>query len=262
MGAGETAIRAYQQRCFSQYKASVGLPEDYRYLYGNPVQVLVPVETAVGGVMVVGAYPSAKFFTVQGQPDMPLMDNDAPFSSETYFDGTRVRSIPSGQELENSYLKPLGLPRRQCWITDLVKVFLFKPGHVARYHKLGVNTVQETRSQFRVMAERSLPWLHEELELASPRLVFLLGVEVTSVVLAVPEPTAKTFLDGQPRPLQGSGQVYPAVCLPHPGILMRTGPANPWPQRFENEILPAARQAVEKFYVDESAAVLPKSEDP
>jgi len=54
--------------------------------------------------MIVGAYPSAKFFTVKKSDgsvitDVPLYDNDSPFSNESYFDGSRVRTIPSGKEL-------------------------------------------------------------------------------------------------------------------------------------------------------------------
>ena len=153
---------AYQQRCFRRYKASLGLPSDYRYLYGNPVQVLVPVETAVGGVMIVGAYPSAKFYTVEGVSDVPLLDNDSPFSGEVYFDGSRVRSIPSGIELDENYLAPLGIQRQHCWITDLVKVFLFKDGHIARYRKLGEHRFTETRMRFGEFAHKSLPWIAEK----------------------------------------------------------------------------------------------------
>ena len=156
-------IPGYQRRCYAQYKSSLGLPADYHYLYGNPVQVLVPVETAVGGVMVIGAYPSAKFYTVEGVADVPLMDNDAPFSSEIYFDGRGVRTIPSGYELDENYLSPLGIDRQTCWIIDLVKVSLFKDGHIHHDRQLGATGFSETRSRFREFARLSLPWLAEEI---------------------------------------------------------------------------------------------------
>ncbi len=242
MQAGKPDVQEYQQRCFREYQAAAGLPDGYSYLYGNPIQVLVPVETACGGLMIVGAYPSAKFFTVQGVSDVPLMDNDAPFSSEVYFDGQRVRSIPSGQELNEHYLTPLGIPRAACWITDLVKVFLFKPGHISRYQRLGRPGAVETRSRYLEFAVKSLPWLAEEARLAAPRAVLLLGVEVTSVVFGVTSDGAKRLLDGKCRPVNIEGIPVNAICLPHPGILMKPSRRNPWPERFAQVILPQARQ--------------------
>lgn len=88
-------IQEYQQKCFSQYKKDIGYPEGYTYLYGNPINVLVPIETTKNKIMIVGAYPSAKFYTVGITIDVPLSDNDSPFSNESYFDGSRVRTIPS-----------------------------------------------------------------------------------------------------------------------------------------------------------------------
>jgi uracil-DNA glycosylase len=241
------SIRAYQKRCFQEYKASLGLPDNYCYLYGNPVNVLVPVETAMRGVMIVGAYPSAKFFTVQGISDVPLYDNDAPFSSEFYFDGNRVRSIPSGQELNQRYLAPLGIQREQCWITDLVKIFLFKPGHVERYQKLGVTDIEENRSRYKIFAQRSLQWLEEEIKLAEPQVAFLLGVEVTSTLFQISDAKAKSLLDGRLLDLHIGEAKCQSICLPHPGILMKPGPRNPWPARFEAEILPRVREELTRL---------------
>ena len=177
--------------------------------------------------MVVGAYPSAKFATIQGITDVPVASNDAPFSSEIYFDGSRVRRIPSGEELEENYLRPLGISRAQCWITNLVKVFLFKPGHVNRYHRLGVRAI-ETRSWYRELAQKSLPWLWEEISLAQPKLIIFLSVDVVATVLGF-RSQATEYLDGQIRLLPETTGTYQALCLPHPGILMKPSVRNPWP---------------------------------
>ena len=75
------AIREFQVRCFKEYKSCIGLPDNYNYLYGNPVNVLVPVETATNCVMVIGAYPSAKFYTIGKVADVPLYDNPEPHSN-------------------------------------------------------------------------------------------------------------------------------------------------------------------------------------
>ncbi len=240
-------VRNYQVRCFREYKASIGLPSDYNFLFGNPVNVLVPVETALNGVMIVGAYPSAKFYTINSITDVPLYDNDAPFSSESYFDGSRVRVIPSGQELEDNYLAPLQINRNQCWITDLVKVFLFKDGHVERYHRLGNITVVETRSRFRVYAERSLKWLADEIEIATPKVIISLGAEVTSVLLGITEARSKTLLDGTLRRLMLANRENNVICLPHPGIIMKRSSSNHWPQRFEQTIRPNAAHELKQL---------------
>lgn len=246
MKASNGAIQAYQQCCFREYKPSIGLPEPYTYLRGNPVNVLVPIETAQDGVMIVGTYPSAKFFTINGIADTPMMDNDSPFSNESYFDGSRVRTIPSGYELAEHYLQPLGIPRESCWITDLVKVFLFKEGHAERYRKLGV-TVTENRSRYAVYAQKSIPWLAEEVRLAQPRAAILLGLEVVSILFGISEKAAKRLLDGHCRSLVIDGTELNAVCLPHPGIIMKRSATNPWPERFEREIRPTAYEELRRL---------------
>ena len=117
-------VSEYQQNFYQNYKKDIKYPEQYKYFYGNPINVLVPIETTLNKVMIVGAYPSAKFFKVGKVLDTPLMDNDSPFSNESYYDGTRVRTIPSGKELNEVILNNIGVKREDCWITDLVKVFI------------------------------------------------------------------------------------------------------------------------------------------
>lgn len=100
-----TKITQYQKDCFTHYKESISYPAHYTYLHGNPINPLVPVETAAKKVMVVGAYPTAKFQTMKGFRDVPIADIDAPFASQTYFDGSRVRKVLSGDELKEVILK-------------------------------------------------------------------------------------------------------------------------------------------------------------
>ena len=136
----------------------------------------------------------------------------------------------------------MGIRRDQCWITDLVKVFLFKPGHVRRYQELGRAEVKESRSKYKIFAQRSLLWLEEEIKLAKPQVAFLLGVEVTGVLFQISDAKAKSFLNGRVRNLQIGEAECQFICLPHPGILMKPSLRNPWPARFENEILPRVRE--------------------
>jgi len=75
----------------------------------------VPLDVAQDGVFIIGAYPTAKFATINRERDVPTRDINGPFSDEQYFDGSRIRPVKSGQELEQAYLEPLGLRREQCW---------------------------------------------------------------------------------------------------------------------------------------------------
>ena len=84
----EKSIQAYQKRCFADYKATIGYPPSYTYLHGQSINPLVPIETPINGIMVVGAYPSAKFYNVRSDTgkvvsDVPVCDNDSPFSNES-----------------------------------------------------------------------------------------------------------------------------------------------------------------------------------
>ena len=84
----------------------------------------------------IGAYPSARFQQIDGIRDVPVGDNLGPFESERWFDGVRVRKQRSAIELEKLFLIPMDVDRAQCWITNLVKVFLFKKGHRKKYEQL------------------------------------------------------------------------------------------------------------------------------
>jgi len=240
-------IQKYQQDCFKEYKKSIGYPNSYKFLYGNPINVLVPIETPTNKFMIVGAYPSAKFFTVNNLTDVPLYDNDSPFSNELYFDGTRVRTIPSGRELNEVILKQIGIKREDCWITDLVKVFLFKQGHIDRYKKLGMQDIEENRSKFKEYAFKSIPWLIREIKIANPKVVILLGSEVTTVLFGVTDEAAKKRMDGSIHELALEDLNIKCICLPHPGILMKSSPKNPWPERFRNEIVPTVKNEILKI---------------
>ncbi len=248
-------IKEYQELCKSAYKAAIHYPESYTYLTGIPIKVQIPIETAVNKVMIVGAYPSAKFYTVQRNDgtfihDTPLDDNDSPFSNETYQDGKRLRTIPSGKELNEVILHKIGVQRQDCWITDLVKVFLFKEGHVKKYQALGKFDIKPNRKDFKKYAELSLKWLYEEIELCNPCVIILLGIEVTSAVLKLEPDAAKEALSGISISKLIKEKERQFICLPHPGILMRKNQnGNTWPQDFENTISVNARAEIIRLLV-------------
>lgn len=242
-------IKGFQRRLYANYKDDLGFPEPYQYLYGNPIHPVVPLDVAQHSVLILGAYPSARFAAVAGERDVPVGDNCGPFSTERYFDGQRVRTVNSGQELEEAYLEPLGLRRDQCWITDLVRVFLFKQGHIDKYRRLGCEwPPRQTRRQFEVYAERGIEWLVEELAIAGPRIVITLGSEVAGLLQGVKGQKGRNaLLGGDLKEVQVEGKAYPVIHLAHPGIVMRPATErNRWPHLHRVEHIPLAREVLKK----------------
>jgi uracil-DNA glycosylase len=226
---------------YRDYAVSVGLSPNARYLHGTPLCPVVPLDVATGGLFILGAYPSARFCVVDGISDVPVADNLGPFESERWFDGSRVREQPSARELRDYFLSPLAIERSSCWITDLVKVFLFKPGHVERYQQLRVDPpAGYVRERFIELARLSIPWIERELTLARPRLLITLGAEVAGVLRGVDSTAAQTrLLEPLVSELTLGSTTVPAIHCAHPGILMRPQARNPWPDAHRNNFLPA-----------------------
>jgi len=241
-------IAQLQKAMLADYARSVGLDSNPRYYGGARLRPVVPLDTAVGGVFILGAYPSARFESVSGENDVPVGDNLGPFEPERYFDGGRVRTQKSADELKEFYLDPLGLDRRDCWITDIVKVFLFKEGHREKYGRLGapVPTGYE-RERFEDLAQKSIGWIERELLVANPRLVMTLGTEIAGLLRGVKSQNKRNTLLGPAiTPLQVGSVEVQAVHLAHPGIVMRKGDTekNPWPGIHEGEHIPKLKASL------------------
>ena len=242
------ATTAIQRAIQNEYAPSVGLKRA-QYFGGAPLRPVVPLDTAIGGFFILGAYPSARFEVVGRERDVPVGDNLGPFEPERYFDGDRVRTQASADELAQHYLKPLGIQRDECWVTDLVKVFLFKPGHRDKYARLKAEAPRGyERERFEELGRLSMPWIIRELEVAKPKLLVTLGAEVAGVVRGVKSTTARTALIAPDvSELRVGGLTVPVVHLAHPGIVMRKGGAdsrNPWPARHANEHVPLLKKAL------------------
>lgn len=222
----ENAIRTYLKKTWFNYKESLDLPNPYTYLYGNPIKVHVPIDIATDGLMIVGAYPTAHFNTLEG-PDgklitnVPVEDHLYPFSNEIYFDGSGINQVKSGKEIEEYFLKKLNIDRDTCWITDLVKVFLFKQGHIDRYNKLGYTRFKANRDEFLSLARQSLHYLYQEVELANPKVIIGLGAEVNAILHDKTVKEATKLISKNPILKTINGRAIPFFACPHPGILMR-----------------------------------------
>ena len=218
------AIQNFQQRLYTRYKQSLScLPPTYNYLYGNPVQPLVPLNTESREVCIVGGAPPARVGAIGTEYDVPIGDSCGPFSPEPYFDGRRMRRSTALSLLEKIYLAPLGLQREQCWLTYLVRVFLFRDDHLAKYRRLGCSWPEhETYGRFEHLARQGLFWLEEELALVRPRLVITLGFEVAQALQTVPGlPPDEPLLGDQLQDLWLGETVYPVIHLADPEKLSR-----------------------------------------
>ena len=64
-------VRKILRNIYTQYKADIGLDSCASYLTGTPLRPVVPLDTAVGGLFILGAYPSARFAVVVGDQSNP-----------------------------------------------------------------------------------------------------------------------------------------------------------------------------------------------
>jgi uracil-DNA glycosylase len=241
-------IQGYQKRCFRQYKKSIGYPAERSFLLGNPVEVAVPIETAIEGAMVVGFHPFAKTFEVKDQKDVPLYSAAYPYSSELYFDGREVRTVGGGEYLDE-VLEKLSIPRSNCWITTLIKVYLFNSKDVIKYNKLGNFKVAPDEFNYKEWGEKSLPWLEDEVTLANPKIILLSGLETISLFFDVSPTKAKHLIDGEVRELKFGRKKYPVICLQEMELMVNNNKRNPWPEVFERKVLPPAKRSISALSV-------------
>ena len=252
--ATESEIREYQQKCFSEYlsiqdaKGKALFPKSYTYPDGNPIRPLPPAQTACGGLMIVGAYPSARF---ESRPSkqrpgrrrlVPVADNLHPFADETYFDGLRLRVLESAKGLRKYLLCPLRVDAERCWITDLVKVFLYKPEHVDSCGDACPGfPVPQLRTRYAELAQASLPWIKEECGLCRPKLVVTLGEEVAQAVSGERNAKADDLLNRDVQEPEAIGR-FPALYLPHPDACRR----NPeWREQLRKRRIPLVKKLLE-----------------
>lgn len=243
-------IRAFQRKLYHAYAADLELPDTYKYLYGNPIRPVVPIDTATGAVMIIGRHPETMYAHIDDERDVPVADVPRPFPNELYFDGQRPRSHTSGAQLEEALLLPLDLQRRQCWLTHLVHVYLITRDQIEAYRRLGtIWPEHETRSRFEHLAHQSLQWLARELAVAKPRLILTLGADLAGVLQGVTGRAAReALLDGSVRRWRVAEQEYPVIHLAELGAVIRHGAADsPWPKLHEERHLPAVKQALERY---------------
>jgi uracil-DNA glycosylase len=244
-------IQQYQKKCSKEYMKSIDFSEENTYLYGNPVRTVVPIETAIGRIMIIGPQPAAKVFFEKNIPDVPLQDATAPFSVEPYYDGNRVRSSYTGQELNEIILETLEIKREHCWLTTLVKVYLFDEDHVKKYRRLG-KEITANKLNYSEYANKSLQWIRDEIEIANPKAVILLGPEVVSTLLVISEDEAKELITGEVVEKKIIWKNSNFICLPSPGLILDRAARNPWPRKFALNIGPKAAEEIKRLMAQPS----------
>lgn len=218
-------ILKYQQKCFKNYNSSIKLT-NYKFPTGNPIRPLPPLQTNKNGIMIVGAYPSARFEQYESQERkgirrlIPVGNNLHPFADEEYFDGTAPRVLESGKGLRKYILTPMGLNPNDLWITDLVKVFLYKKDHQDAINEIFPKfNVPVLRDKFTEIGKDSLEWLKEEISICKPKLIVTLGHEVAQIIHGK-NVEAKRLLTNKvnnPENVYGIDTIY----APHPDICRR-----------------------------------------
>jgi len=220
----------------ASYLSSLGITEPPVFVGDVRVSVIPPKQMTLHGVLILGAYPTAKFNRFDGHK-VPVENITEPFDPET----------ASGKELDDYYLNHLGISRPQCWITNLLKVFLFKPEHI----RPADATIRHlARDEFNRLASSpaNLEWLATELRIAAPRLVITLGREVAGIVRRIHGGKQQNaLLTGLIEEHEFASTMYRWVHLPHPGIVMRgESEQNAWPNRHK-EFCAALRSPVKEI---------------
>jgi uracil-DNA glycosylase len=235
------------KQIYHGYQESINLNKNAKYLSGAPLKPVVPLDTAIGELFILGAYPSARYAQINHIRDIPVADNLGPFEHERWFDGTRIRIQASAKELNDLFLNPLEIDRKQCWITNLVKVFLFKPGHRDKYQELNARYPEGyERERFNEIGKRSLSWLEQELRIAKPELMITLGREVAGILRSIESPKAQNnLLKAKLAKIRVGNKEVRTIHCNHPGILMRPNSHNPWIERHHKEFIPFIKKELE-----------------
>jgi uracil-DNA glycosylase len=237
-------------------------PNQPPFYYGKrPCMPVVPTRLVSEKVMILGAYPTCRFATIGSEEFVPVKDIDEPFEDSRYFDNYSVRDVRSGDVLYEGYLGLLGLdPDNDTWITNMVKCFLFKPGHINAYRRLGWTdpNVEPTRYEYFKAAAVCMTYnLKEELELCEPELVITMGGEVCRMIHGSDDGRRPApydlFKDIVGQPLRANTREHPqdsrnelfegknVFHLYHPGFVMR---------KDDPETDEETKKEIERHYTD------------
>ena len=215
-------VLQFQKDCFKNYLDDIRkhipeIPNPYIYPDGNPIRPVVPVKTTQNSIMLIGAFPSARFER-RNKILIPVGDNLSPFGHEEYFDGAEVRTQASRNSLDKNYFEQLGIDSTKLWITDIVKVYLFPDKHIKNCEVVSphINFVN-THKMFSKMAAASMGWMKKEISICNPTLIITLGEVAARTISGDKKTTNENLLNGEVRPLMLEKE-YKIAHLAHPEI--------------------------------------------
>jgi hypothetical protein len=239
------SIRKFFAECFRNYLDDIRaqipeFPIEYRYPDGNPVRPVLPIADERKEIILVGAFPSARFERRNGKL-IPVGDNLSPFGQEKYFDGQAIRYQASRDILDEHYFPKLEINANDVWITDLVKVYLFPDKHISNCRAINpAIAYTNTHGLFPEIANASYGWLEKEIGLCQPKFIITLGEVVARVVSKDTKTDTSELLNGELRPISFGNLESHIAHLGHPEIWRRN--TNNWRMKTENAITKLAKQ--------------------
>ena len=215
-------ISEFQKRCYNNYLNELiekGLvPKQYLFPFGNPIRPVIPTKTAINGIMLIGAFPSARFEVVDKML-IPCANNLSPFGEEEYFDGMQIRVQESRRSLNENYFTKLNINPDKIWLTDIVKVYLYPDKHIENCLKVNPNiNYVNTHKNFYKIALVSMNYLIEEIRICSPKLIITLGEIPARVLTSDKKTNNDELLKGSVASKNIEGNYYNIAHLAHPEI--------------------------------------------
>jgi len=219
-----STISRFLKDCYQNYIPSIRkevpeFPEEYVYPDGNPVRPVLPVQMTQNKIMIIGAFPSARFERRNGKL-IPIADNLSPFSEEKYFDGREIRTQASRESLNKNYFPQLDIEPKNLWITDLVKIYLFPEKHIKNCREISPHIeFVNTHKIFNKIAktESNIFWINREIEICNPQLIITLGEIPARVISSDYKTKNKELLNGSIREVK-LNKKYKISHLAHPEI--------------------------------------------
>jgi hypothetical protein len=215
-------IQQFQKDCFNNYLRDISklvpeIPNPYVFPDGNPILPVIPVKTTQNSIMIIGAFPSARFES-RNKLLIPVGNNLSPFGQEEYFDGSIVRTQASRDSLDKYYFQQLNLDVNNIWLTDLVKVYLYPDKHIKNCELVALNIkFVNTHKLFTKIAKASMDWIKEEIRICNPKLIITLGEVTAKVITGDKKTKSSELLNGDIRALTLDRE-YKITHLAHPEI--------------------------------------------
>lgn len=227
-------ILQFQKDCFANYLDDIRefIPDPYVYPDGNPIRPVLPVKTTQNAIMIIGAFPSARFERRNGML-IPVGDNLSPFGYEEYFDGAEVRTQASRDSLNENYFKKLNINVENIWLTDIVKVYLYPEKHLRNCEIINPNyKFINTHKLFKNIAKASKEWIFKEINICNPKLIITLGEIPARVISGDENVNSHELLNGEVRIINLEKE-YKIAHLGHPEIIRMN---NKWKEHTEKAL--------------------------